>query len=329
MNKRLQHIVAFLRLERLKNDRRIIVFMVCLLIATILWFLNALNQNYTTTVSYAVKYNNPPENLFLANDPPNQLNLKVEAHGFALLRQKLSFSVSPIVLNLAAIKNAEDEAESTFSVETENLIRRISNQVSSEITVLDIEPEIIRLVFDSLKSKMVPVAPNLHLQLKSQFFLNGNIQLKPDSVQLTGPASIINSVDSLKTKSYTFEELDSQIDMVVPLEHPEKTKVFPTKVNLNIPVERFTEKRIKVPVQVLNVPENLNIKIFPSELEVSFLVGLSDYESISATDFDIVADYSSAENKEVMEIVVMDRPNYIQQLRVSPPNVEYLIETEE
>ena len=329
MNKQLQDILAFLKPERLKKDRRIVVFLICLLIATILWFLNALSKNYTTTVSYSVKYNNPPENLFLANDPPDRLNLEVQAHGFSLLRQKLSFSVSPIILNLSAIKNAEDAEETTFSVETENLIRRVSEQVSSEISVLNIEPKIIRLVFDSLKSKMVPVTADVNLQFTPQFFLNGDIQIQPDSVQLTGPAGIIDTVDSLKTKPYTFEELKSQVDLMAPVVHPEKTKVVPKKINLKIPVERFTEKRMKVPVQVLNVPENINIKIFPSEVEVSFLIGLSDYENISSTDFDIVADYSSAENKEVLEVVVMERPDFIQQLRISPPNVEYLIENKE
>ncbi|MFW6310019.1 MAG: YbbR-like domain-containing protein [Prolixibacteraceae bacterium] len=327
MNKKLQEIIDLFRLERLKNDRRIVIFMICLTIATVLWFLNALSKNYTTTISYSVKYTNPPENLFLSNDPPGRLNLEVEAHGFTLLRHKMSFSVSPIVLNLSNITDA-DENQATVSVQTGNLIRRISEQVSNEIAVINVEPEILTFSFDSLHSKTVPVVADVNLQLKPQFFLSNNISIIPDRVELTGPASIIKSIDSLKTNALSFEGLDNPVDRMVELDHPKKTKVNPNKVNLKIPVERFTEKEIKIPLSVKNKPEDLNIKIFPSDVQVSFLVGLSDYDNISASDFEIYVAYDSEHNRETLEVIVEEKPDYIRQLMVSPQNVEFLVESE-
>ena len=38
----------------------------CLLIATVLWFLNALSKDYSTTIAYPVKYIDAPKNQFLA-----------------------------------------------------------------------------------------------------------------------------------------------------------------------------------------------------------------------------------------------------------------------
>ena len=64
MNKDLSQIRSYLKIAKLKNDKQVIVFMVCLLIATSLWFLNALSKDYTTIVSYPVKYINPPKNQF-------------------------------------------------------------------------------------------------------------------------------------------------------------------------------------------------------------------------------------------------------------------------
>lgn len=329
MNNRLQEIANLFRLERLRNDRRIVVFLICLLIATILWFLNALGKDYTTTMSYSVKYTNPPENLFLSNNPPQKLNIDVNAHGFTLLRHKLSISVSPIILNLTAIRNASDSDATTFSVRTETLIKRISDQVSNEITITDIEPEVILLVFDSLATKKVPVTADVSVGFKPQFFLNGNVTLKPDSVELTGPTSILDTIHVLQTRKRNFENLDSEVNTAMNILHPEKTKVIPKKVELKVPVERFTEKKIKIPVQIRNKPEDANLKIFPSEVDVSFLVALSDYESISASDFSVFAVYDSIHSNETLEVMVDKKPGFIQQLRVTPPSVEFLIQTDE
>ncbi|HKJ79461.1 MAG TPA: CdaR family protein [Prolixibacteraceae bacterium] len=328
MKKQFQEITNFFRVERLRNDRRIVIFLVCLFIATILWFLNAMSKDYATSISYPVKYTNPPENLFLSNDPPRKLNIEVNAHGFTLLRHKLSFSISPIVLNLTTIRNTNETESNTMSVRTESLMRRISGQVSSEISVVNIEPEIIVLIFDSLKTKKVPVTSDIRLRLKPQFFLNGNITLEPDSVQLTGPSSIIDTIHVLQIKSRIFENLDAEVNTPITILHPDKTKVEPKKTNLNIPVERFTEKKINIPVRIRNKPNDVNMKIFPSEVDISFLVALSDYESLTSSDFEVFTVYDSIRNNETLEVFIGNKPDFIQQLRVLPPKVEYLIQTD-
>ena len=78
-------ISEFLKLDNIKQDSRVIIFLICLLISTILWFLNALGKNYDTTLEFPVKYINPPENQFIANSPPENLVLKVNAHGFYIV----------------------------------------------------------------------------------------------------------------------------------------------------------------------------------------------------------------------------------------------------
>ena len=100
MKIKLSEITGYFKIERLKNDKQIVVFLVCLLIATALWFLNALSKDYSTTISYPVKFVNPPSNQFVSNKLPQKFELQVEAHGFTLLRHKLSLSFSPIVINL-------------------------------------------------------------------------------------------------------------------------------------------------------------------------------------------------------------------------------------
>ncbi len=330
MKKKLLDISKNISLERLKNDQQVVAFLVCLFIATVLWFLNALGKDYTTTISYPVKYVNPPGNHFLANEPVSKFDLKVEAHGFTLLRYKLSLSFSPIVLNLSAITRNEKTEAGVYSIPTENLLRRVSDQVSKEISITEIRPEYLTVVLDSLVSKKVPVTLHIKTDYKPQFYLREPVSAKPDSVKITGPATILDTIYSLKTKSRTFEKLDAPAEKYVEILHPERTTVSPEKVMVKIPVERFTEKELKLPVEIRNKPDNINIKLFPSEIKVSFLVGLSEFENITASSFKMYVDYQTiAKNQtEELEVKTGTQPSFIQMLKVSPATVEYLIETE-
>lgn len=329
MKNKLSKILDSLNLEKIKNDRRIVIFALCLFIATTLWFLNALSKDYSTTVTYPVKFVNPPQNMFLTSNPPTKFELKVEAHGFSLMRHKLSLSSSPVVLDLNKIRQEENGTRNIITVQTQNLISRISDQVSSEISITDITPQVLTLIFDSLETKTVPVEANIKTEFRSQFYQNGAITITPESLQISGPASVLDTIQSLKTVFSELRDINADTEKTVRVSHPENISISKEKITIQIPVERFTEKEISVPVQVRNKPEEINVKLFPSEVNVSFLVGLSEYENITDADFSIYVDYNEADyNTETLEIKIGSKPPFIQMLRSSPQEVEFLVETE-
>ena len=57
-NKLLKKYSGYFKIEKYRQDSRVVIFLICLLIATVLWFLNALGKNYTTQINYPVKYVN-------------------------------------------------------------------------------------------------------------------------------------------------------------------------------------------------------------------------------------------------------------------------------
>ena len=329
MNSSINKITTYFRLDRLRKDRRIFVFSVCLLIATTLWFLDALSKNYYTTLSYNVRYVNPPENLFLANNPPSKLDLRVEAHGFTLLRHKLAFGYSPILLDLSAFTENMEDVNSDIRVTSETLLRRIGNQLSNEISVAEVSPATILLRFDSLETRLVPVEPLVNLNFKPQFNINGNIRIKPDSIEISGPAGVLDTITFLPTVPVTFDDLETSVEQLISVQHPVRTQLTPARVLVSIPVEKFTEKKITLPIQITNMPKDVQIKLFPPNVTVSFLVGLSSYESITSADFTATVDYSQVSNeRETFEIQIETTAEYIQQVKVTPSSVEYLIESE-
>lgn len=98
---------------------------------------------------------------------------------------------------------------------------------------------------------------------------------------------------------------------------------------VHIPVEKFTEKELTLPVQVINLPEDVNFKLFPTNIKVTVMVGLSEYENVSSRDFSATVDYNQALSGENnLEVSVETNKEYIQLMKVVPNSIEYLIESE-
>lgn len=329
MKKKLTEILNYFTFEKLKQDRRLIVFAVCLLIATALWFLNALSKDYTTTINYPVKYTNPPEEIFLTSNPPKKFELKVYGHGFSLLRYKLILSPSPIVLNLTSIHESYEGSGNIITVQSQSLIQRISQQVSNEISITEISPNVITLVFDSLATKTFPVKTNVNTTFKPQFYLESEITFQPESIKVSGPSATLDTLNFLETEQVNISGIETDIERVVQVKSPLNTELSTDKVLIKIPVEKFTEKELTIPVEVKNKPEDVSVKLFPSEVKVSFLVGMSNYESITATDFILTVDFNQSDiSSETLDVTIDSQPPFIQSLRVSPQSVDFLVETD-
>ena len=326
MDKNITNISDYVKIVKLRNNKRVIVFLICLAIATTLWFLNALGKDYAATVSYPVKYVNPPDNRFLANQTPVKLDLKIEGQGFTIIRYKM-MSFSPIILDIEQVIANLESNSGTYRVPGKNLIREVSSQLSTEIQINEISPEILEIVLDSLITKTVPVELDIEVEFVPQFNLKNPIKTVPDKVDITGPAIAMENISAVKTKVNITNKLETGISQEIELIHPERTTISPEKVNLIIEVEKYTEKELKIPVEIIHKPDKVRIKLFPSEVKVLFMVGLSRFETIKPADFAVSVDYNSiTENANNLNILLYKRPDFIQGVRLNPEKVEFLIE---
>ena len=281
-------------------------------------------------ITYPVKFVNPPKNQFIAVELPSKFELKVEAHGSILLRHKLSLLFSPFVINISDITKDLTSNSGAYNIQTSGLLGRISNQMSKEITIIEIQqPEYFSIILDSMATKSVPVFPSVQLNFKPQYKLKGKIGVSPERITIKGPANLLDTLSALHTKPRLFEKLDADIERSVKVEYPANTEIKPGKVTLKIPVEKSTEKELKIPVQLKNNPDNLTIKFFPSEIKVTFLVGLSEFGKVNATQFSAVVDYNEI-NRETtyIQVKIENKPDNIDNIRVSPETVEFLIESD-
>lgn len=328
MDKNIANISILYRLEKIFNNKKIIIFLICLVIATVFWLLNALNKDISTTLTFAVNYTNAPGDQYLSNVPRETLELKIEGRGFSLLKYKLALTNTTLDLNLTELTENLIENNGFFYITSGNLMRSLQSQVGDDFKINEIKPEYIAISFAGLNSKTVPVELNISLTFKQSYNLLKPISIEPKNIELKGVSSALDTIKSIRSVPFELSKLDSDTEKEIKLIKPRGVFIFPDKVKVKVYVDKFTEKEIQIPIQFKNVPDGIRIKLFPSEVKASFNIGLKEYNNVSASQFKIFIDYNSIDTKKAnLKIEIETLPDYIQNFRLSPEFVEYLIES--
>lgn len=313
-----------------KIDPRFFIFLFFLFIATVFWFLIALSKHYNSTILYPVKYVYSSDKVLINNEKlPNTLKLKVKALGFTILQHKFSSNLLPLQIS-ATKKNLKrhPKNKATYFMLTSKQKKIISNQLSTEIELYEIQPDTLIFEFANVIQKKIPVKPHLDINCRRQFMNIGDTIITPDSVIISGHSSIIDTIDHLVTPKIKLTDVSQDIDIDISFSHISNVQITPTKIHLFLKTEEFTEASQKVPVEVVNLPDNLILKTFPDIITISYLINISRYGSITPDDFMVVVDYNEAGQSltNKLKIKLKENPDFIKTIKMHPNKVEYIIE---
>ncbi len=313
----------------LKSNRDLLVFLVFLLLSTGLWFLNALRKDFVTTIEYPVKYSDFPDDFILLGDPQTQVQIKIRSLGYNLLPYHFGKIISPEILNVSGFKRIHNGNKEGAYVLTRDLKNIFTKKLTNGIDLLEIYPDTLLVLFEKKERKKIPVRFNSELKFKPQYYQSGEIVIKPDSIEISGPSTLIDTISYIYTEKKVFEDLsDSLIRNISVVKH-DKLICNPGRVVVNIPVEPFTQKEIKIPLNPINVPDSLKLKCFPSEINVSFNVAVSKFNSVSASDFKAEVDYNSSASTVLpdrLKVKLIAIPEGVKKIDYSPLFVECLFE---
>lgn len=303
--------------------------MVCVVIATGFWFLNALSKTYTVDLVFPVKYINLPDNKTLSSQLPDKFEMKIRAHGFTILRHQISSVFMPIEFNVNDMTNNRmlEKRRNSFAFSTRQFLPELAYQLSSELEILSMNPDTLFFKFDKMGQRKVKVLPVVKVNLKKQYQISGAISSSPEQIMVDGPQSVIDTLKFVLTEPLKFNMADKTIQTEAPLLKIKETFFEPAKVEVTIPVEEFTEAQIPTPVRLAGAPESLNIKLFPSKVKVTFQVGLSRFKDIQPEDFKLFVSYSDIKDgHQRLKVKVESSPDFLYDLKITPEEIEYLIE---
>lgn len=311
--------------RKLQFRKKILMFSVFLVISASIWMLNALSKNYTSIIEYPLIYTDFPEDRVFVGEMPGHLDLQINAHGYALLRYKMFRKPVPISFKISAFNMSRRSDSSGDYILTRYLRDQISLQLPAELQLLEIKPDTLHFQFTERISKRVKVRSDLIFTVDNQFVIKDEIRLTPDSVDLTGPDLILDTLSYVSTERLDLGLLTRDYSDKVRLKKIPELLYSISRVDCSIELERFTELQVPVAIDVLNLPDSILLQTFPSRVMLTCRVGLSQYDRVEGHPFRAVVDYEEInEQTKILQVNVQNLPLYLLSYEYSPRSVEFL-----
>ncbi|MDH7448274.1 YbbR-like domain-containing protein [Aquimarina sp. 2201CG14-23] len=300
-------------------------FLFFLAFTSLLWLLIQFSKNYTKEVEVAIHYTNLPEDRILHDESDQTLKLTLNGNGFRLINHSwskplLQFDVSDAV--------AADDDEYYFLIDQGGQL--LKEKLDFNGRILSFRKDTLQVKLDVNLEKKIPIRLVKEIDYVPGYGSDKGVVLSPDSIVISGPKRIVDTIHYVVTENLKFEGLNTNNQTTLPIKIdslPARIKVLPKEVEASIEVSKFTEGSQEIPITLINVPEGKEIKIFPKEVRVVYRVGLDKYNEINLRDFKVIADYNKvSEDSSFLILELVDMPSSsIHDVRLQDKQVQFVI----
>lgn len=314
---------AITRIRRQLLSKKVVTFLICLGIASLLWVVRALNRNYKYTLHIPVTFQNLPANKLIIGELPEKLEIEIKASGLKLLFISLQKTTEDLSIDFNSLKtNAKSHA---YSISNGNF--NLKNVINFDVDVLKIRPDTLFFSSSKGKSKLVPLKANLTVQCLPGYSLISKPTLNPAYISISGDSIALQNIDTVYTQKLNLKDIHENYSSPVRLIKKYPTVNYNTKnVQLSFEVDRVTETTIKIPIQILNKTGKQTIKLLPEFVNVTYLVSMQEYDNIDVNSFKAVVDYRQILQKEKnLKVELAVSPSQVKILKIEPSTISYLI----
>lgn len=249
------------------NKKNWKAILLCIFTATVFWFFNALNKDYTTTLSFPLSFDYDREEFIPVSPLPQAVRINVTGIGWNLFRRSAGVKVPPLVIPLERPSEVKKIVGSTLPGFFANQLGGFQiNFVVTDTLRLSIEPKASRKV-------------QLKLDISESFLKNGYalvspIQITPDTISVEGPLSLITNLSDSIFLKIPQQNIDENFQEVVEVKFVDDNFIqrTPPTVDVSFQVDRLIERSDSLSLEVINAPKNvwpyIERKKLPSRLLV-------------------------------------------------------------
>ncbi len=304
------------------------MFLVCVLISTLYWIVTILGNTYETNMNIEVTYQNQPKNKIILSELPNDINAHISGSGYSLLFYSLGLVTPEVKIDLSKIQMNKSESSST--VNYSNFKQSIEAQLGSRIHLLSLTPSNIEIITDNITEKLVKIEPVFEFSDNKQFQLSELIQIEPQKIKISGPKSIVDTIQEIPTELVRIQnnqpakEIEVKIDPIFM-----KSKKLMTEdpsIKIRAKIDKYTEYTLKVPVMITNIPNDIEISVFPNQVEIKFMISIGKLSMLKKEDFLVLVDCSELNIQyKKLKVNIEKYPPFVTSISINPAKVEYVL----
>jgi len=293
-----------------------------LLFSSIVWFLVQISKEYTQVVNVPISYVNVPLDKSISKDRPKNIKLRIADKGFTIWYYQIIRPQVKIDLSKATVENGA----LVYNLQINREI--LEEQVEINLERANFLQDEVVIAFQPKAKKYIKINPKLSLDYAVGYSASDPVALKPDSVKVSGPQNIIDTLQVLNTVTKKIKHIGSNISGKIKIDTTNLGMLgfYQDEVFYSQKVEKFTEGKVEVPVEILNLPEGVDMSIFPKQVLVYFQVNLEQYEMVKASDFRVIVDYKEVDPGEDFVIAnISKKPSFVSNLRFNERKIQFVI----
>jgi YbbR domain-containing protein len=173
-----------------------------------------------------------------------------------------------------------------------------------------------------MRKKHVKIIHKIAINYKQGYKNTQKIKIKPDSIWIFGARAVIDKIDEVSTKPINFENVMSGFSKSVLLDFPKDVKSNTKEVFCHVEVDQFVETETKIELKLINVPDSIDIVLFPKNAIVKYKVFYTDFEKSKAVFLKVVLDYNKRDS--VLYPKLLQLPKFIFDANVYPNKIAFL-----
>jgi len=321
---------SFFSVRDIFQDRRkLFIFLVCLLLASLSWVFISLGKSYSSTLVVPVKYINFPENKTLLNTVPQRLAVNVSGSGYDLLQFDQRLTEDTLIINLDNLKISVLGQYQRGYLDQAALSKDLQDRLNGTLAINRVLSDSIFFVFDLKVSRIISVKPKVRFTIAKGYTLVDSIEVVPNELEVFGALSILDTLSAIETEWTELGELSKTRKFRSAIAKKyigSDAQTSYDSVLVIVNVDKITEKRFMLTPQLLNVPDSLEMLTFPNGIEVIAQIPLSKFDEVVEEDFQLTVDYNNLEEGYMVLPVDLESWNPIaQQITIKPQTVEIVL----
>ncbi len=304
--------------------RSTLTFIGFVVLAAAFWLAMSLNETYEVEITVPLELREKPDRAFITTDLPKELRVTIRDKGVRLLPYLYGSSLQPITVTF----RDHDLGNGRGRLSSAEILGQLQRQITAPTQIVRVKPDTLEFYYNSGNKISVPVRFDGDIKCANGYFVSAK-KLNPEFVTVYAPQSVLDTLRSVSIRPLNLNDVRDTVRRKQAIATPRGMKAVPAEVQVTIITDRLTEKTVQVPIHSLNFPAARVLRTFPSYVNVTFKVGVKEYERIGADKFVIALSYedllSLRSNK--VRLNVRSLPDGVSDVRISPSTVDFVIET--
>lgn len=299
--------------------RKFLTFLIFVVVASLFWFILALNDNIQDDFEVKIKIVNVPDTVTFIQEPPRTVHVLVRDKGTSLWRNAI-FSKPEVDFNYREF--ASDGVVYINRGELSSGVKKIFGQSAS---VLSMSLDSIRIVYTTLPPRRVPVEVSMDITPAMGKVISSRPQVEPSGVLIYSTREGLDTITRVLTDKLRAQNLEDPTTFTVNLKKIPGVRMEPAQVKVKVNVEALIRRQITVPILIDNVPQGEDILLFPSTANVEFYIPMSKFGN-AEEEIEVRVNYRDIENDMKRLPLHLGRHSKdLENVRILDSSVEYTL----